>query len=50
VGRITPDGAVTQLALPGAGSDPDGIAAGPDRTVWVAETGTDAIVRITLGR
>jgi virginiamycin B lyase len=49
VGRITPAGAVTQLALPGAGSDPNGIAAGPARTVWVTETGTDSIVRITLG-
>ena len=50
VGRITTVGAVTQLALPGAGGDPNGIAAGPARTIWVTETGTDSIVRITLSR
>ena len=50
VGRITTAGAVTQLALPGAGSNPNGIAAGPARTIWVTETGTDSIVRITLSR
>ena len=50
VGRITRAGVVTQLALPGAGSEPNGIAAGPARTIWVTETGADAIVRITLSR
>ena len=50
IGRITPAGAVTQLALPGAGSDPNGIAAGPARTIWITETGTDSIVRVTLSR
>jgi len=48
VGRITPAGAISQLALPGAGSNPDGIAAGPGRTIWVTETGTGAIARISL--
>ena len=50
IGRVTPAGAVTQLALPGAGSNPNGIAAGPAQTIWVAETGADAIVRVTLPR
>ncbi len=48
IGRITSAGALSQLALPILGSGPDGITAGPGRTVWVAETGADAIVRITL--
>ena len=45
--RITAAGAITALALP-AGSNPDGIAAGPGHSVWVAETGADAIAEITL--
>ena len=49
IGRVTPAGAVAQLALPGAGSNPNGITAGPARTIWVTETGTDSVVRITLG-
>jgi virginiamycin B lyase len=48
IGRITPAGTISQLALPGAGSNPDGIAAGPARTIWVTETGTDSVVCITL--
>lgn len=48
IGRITPAGALRQLALPFPGSGPDGITSGPGRTVWVAETGADAIARITL--
>ena len=45
--RITSAGAITALALP-AGSNPDGIAAGPGHSVWVAETVADAIAEITL--
>jgi poly(3-hydroxybutyrate) depolymerase/streptogramin lyase len=48
IGRITVRGVITQLALPGAGTNPNGIAAGPRRTLWVTETGTGTIVRITL--
>ncbi len=44
VGRITPADDVTQLALSGAGSEPNGIAAGPARTIWVTETGIDTKV------
>jgi polyhydroxybutyrate depolymerase len=47
IARITTAGAITELAL-AAGSNPDGIAAGPGRSVWVAETGADAIAEITL--
>ncbi len=48
IGRLTPAGTFTQLVLPSQGSAPDGITAGPGRTIWVAETGADAIARITL--
>jgi polyhydroxybutyrate depolymerase len=48
VARISPDGNVGELALPSPGSNPDGIAAGPGRTLWIAETGADAIVKVTL--
>jgi len=34
--------------LPSPSSNPDAIAAGPGRTVWIAETGADAIVKVTL--
>ncbi len=47
IGRVTSSGEFSQLALPVAGA-PDGITAGPGRTLWVAETGTDTIARITL--
>jgi polyhydroxybutyrate depolymerase len=48
IGRVTADGTFSQLALPAPGSQPDGITSGPGRTIWVAETGADAIARITL--
>lgn len=48
VGRVTPAGAVTELTLPQPGSNPNGIAAGPGRTLWVTETGANAIAMITL--
>lgn len=48
IGRVTPSGDFSQLALPLQGSRPDGITAGPGRTLWVAETGADMIAQITL--
>ena len=48
IGRLTPAGTFSQLVLPGQGSAPDGITAGLGRTIWVAETGADAIARIAL--
>src|SRR5260370_1303915 len=41
-------GALSELALPSPGTNPDGIAAGPRQTIWVTETGSDAIARVTL--
>jgi streptogramin lyase len=45
---VTTEGAVSELALPSPGSNPDGIAAGPGKSIWVTETGSDAIVEISL--
>ena len=44
VGRITPDGVVTEIRLPTRGSNPLGMAAGPGgRTVWFCEWGSGQI-------
>jgi streptogramin lyase len=48
IGGIDASGALSELALPTQATNPDGIAAGPGRTVWVTETGSDAIARIKL--
>lgn len=48
VGRVTSSGAISELALPAPASEPDGITAGPGRTIWVAESGADAVVRISV--
>jgi virginiamycin B lyase len=48
IARVTTEGAVSELALPSPGSNPDGIAAGPGKSIWVTETGSDAIVEISL--
>jgi streptogramin lyase len=48
IARVTARGAISELALPAPGSNPDGIAAGPNKSIWVTETGSDAIVEINL--
>ncbi len=48
IGRITLTGSIQELALEPAGSEPDGIAAAPDGSIWVADAGTDRILRLTL--
>lgn len=48
IARVTTEGAASELALPSPGSNPDGIAAGPGKSIWVTETGSDAIVEISL--
>jgi streptogramin lyase len=45
VGRITPDGEITEFMIPSAGGTPINIAAGPDGNVWYTK-GT-AIGRVT---
>jgi virginiamycin B lyase len=48
IGRVTPDGHVTTLALAAPDGNLDGIAAGPGKTIWVTEPGRGAIAEITL--
>jgi virginiamycin B lyase len=48
IGRLTVSGAFTELALPSQATNPDAIAAGPGRTIWVTETGANAIAELTL--
>lgn len=49
IGRITPQGVVTEFAIPTPGSRPYGIAAGPDGNVWFTESFGNKIGRITPG-
>ncbi len=55
IGRITPDGAITEYPVPTAYSDPLGITAGPDGNLWFTAPGVgppgcsgSRIGRITL--
>ena len=47
VGRVTPQGSVTEFPIPTASSSPRGIAAGPDGNVWFTESATNKIGRVT---
>ncbi len=47
IGRITPDGDVTEFAIPTAGSEVQMITAGPDGNLWFTEFGANKIGRIT---
>jgi len=38
IGRITPEGAITQFAIPTAPADPSKITTGPDGNLWFTET------------
>jgi virginiamycin B lyase len=46
VGRITPNGAITEFPVPTDASAPAGIAAGPDGNVWFVELYGDKVGRI----
>ena len=56
IGRLNPNAgddaavqsSVIEFIVPGAGSRPTGIAAGPDGLVWFTEAGSDQIGRLTL--
>jgi virginiamycin B lyase len=55
IGRLDPtaggdaavQSSIVEFIVPGAGSRPTGIAAGPDGLLWFTEAGTDQIGRIT---
>ena len=38
IGRITPEGAITQFAIPTVPADPSKITIGPDGNLWFTET------------
>ena len=40
IGRITPDGQITEFAVPTANSRPEFITAGPDGNIWFTEPGS----------
>jgi len=46
VGKMTPSGAVTEIALPKA-SAPTAIVSGPDGNLWITENGRNKIGKIT---
>ena len=43
IGRITPTGSITEFPIPTAGSQPNGIAAGPPGAMWFSEGGGNKI-------
>lgn len=47
IGRITPQGDVTEFAVPTRGSAPNGITTGPDGALWFVENVGNKIGRIT---
>jgi streptogramin lyase len=47
IGRITPNGTISQFQIPTAASRPYGITAGPDGNLWFTEERGDKIGRIT---
>jgi streptogramin lyase len=46
VGRITPDGTVTEVQTPTSGSGPADIAVGADGDLWITEFNTNNIARV----
>jgi streptogramin lyase len=46
IGRITPQGAITEFAIPTAGSSPAGITGAPDGNVWFTEQSGNNVGRI----
>ncbi|MBV8668278.1 MAG: Virginiamycin B lyase [Candidatus Eremiobacteraeota bacterium] len=47
IGRITPDGTITEFPLIGDNNYPNSIVAGPDGNLWFTEVGTGRIGRVT---
>lgn len=49
IGRITPDGAVSQFMIPTPDSRPSDITAGPEGKLWFSEQGASQIGSVTVG-
>jgi virginiamycin B lyase len=47
IGRVGPDGKITEFAIPTPGSGPRALAAGPDGNIWFSEYRASKIGRIT---
>ncbi len=47
IGRISPEGGITEFPIPAVHSGPWAITAGPDNAVWFTDRGSDQIGRIT---
>src|SRR5262249_35094440 len=47
IGRLTPAGVLTEFPVPTGGSEPMGIATGPDGNVWFTESVSQKVGRIT---
>src|SRR5437879_13837480 len=48
IGRITPAGAITELAVPYAWSRPFLITSGPDGNMWFTDEGTNSVGTIAV--
>jgi virginiamycin B lyase len=48
IGRITPQGVITEFAIPTPNSGPRALAAGPDGNIWFSEFNAGKIGRMTL--
>jgi streptogramin lyase len=48
IGNITPDGTVTEYAVPTSASFPAGITTGPDGNIWFTELGSGQIGELVL--
>lgn len=49
IGRITPDGTITEFPIPSTFCEPLGMATGADGNLWFTEYATDKIGRVTTG-
>jgi len=47
IGRITPDGTITEFSISDDSNGLEGITKGPDNNIWFTEPGADRIGRIT---
>ncbi len=49
ISRITPAGAITEFAIPTAGSSPAGLVSAADGNIWFAESAGNRVARILTG-